>query len=1335
MRSLLSYISFSILFLASSSSKGQVEYVPLTPEQWVTQYLVGPGAQVSNIEFFGDFDQLGLFLNLDTVGYGMPLETACGISNSWITYLVPGNSDSDVPEYYDAYSAPAFSGPYYAEDGDVFADLLNLSQEAMEILGWNYLDTVLFDPGIIEFDVMATSDTLSFEYLLTGGEVYRSAVCVHGEGSLSYAGDCYYHDVFSIFVAGPGITGPFSSPAQFPGGSVNMAYVPDTDPLLPMTSESLSDSVNNEFWIPYWSLVQEANNCGDIFDCYELAMIDEHGFSTLLASKIAVTCGQVYHIRIAIADVFDHIYNYVALFNPIGGTANEGINPSIFLSFNSGEEAIYDVYEDCNPVWVNIQRSEQVPISEPDTVYLFSSGVALEGLDFDVLPEYVIIPAGESTYSFSLGIIDDSMMEGMEYMILSCLEIHNDNQSCEISVSVQVWDSAVPITVENTEVLVCGEEVVLSPDLSGGYGQYTLLWPDQSTGDTFLLYEPDQSTEAFVIIDDVCSFQPDTVYFDLIFFDLLQVDIELDSILYTCNTVLSVEAVVSGGYGEYEYSWDPYASMDDTTVYEYNTALGPQMVYLTVEDDCNIGVTDSTMIYTLLDPVMVYNGEDSVYVNCNGQAVITPGITGGFGPYTNFYFIGQNLQVGNSATITPTDTLLIVVMSYDMCGQTLVTPVTILPVMEPIQIHLPDTTNLSCSGLTTIQPEVDGGFGSLIYQWYENGVLSDDVDGIYEYSGTEESELIVQVTDECGQLNSASSVLLLEIEPIELSMVDSVVSDCLSEVEFTYQLSGGQEPFEYSWVQNGLEIGVDSALTGLTFNSNQIIELQILDNCGQVQEDSVMVFIENTPIDLDISQVIVNCGEESEIDGSWFGGEGTISFEWFVDGAIAGTGESFMYVFDSELSEVIWTAEDQCNQTDSDTLEIISQLLPLNVALDSTLVFSCGDSVTIVPQILEGADELEYQWYFNGLIQSNEPQLQDWNPSESGILLLIANDACGVVDSSLVAVQWMSIALSSDLPEIVEIDCATSLNLLPDQSTWTDETSSIWFFESNQISFESQLSIDNWTQNGWIQLVLSDPCSSTLVDSVLVSVLLNPLSGSIGDYYICEPSLLEITGEVVGGNGSLQYFWNDEASDINNLSIFIESDTSLHWLVLDQCDQMISDTSNVFLVDIASEILWSDMGGSGLFAVSDTACANCTYNWVFDDVLYSDFGFSFEYTYPPNSDFTVMLITTNEWCVDTSYLFVSPPSSYYIPNSFTPNNDGVNDVFGIESIGLTDVEFTIYDRWGEVVYSSNDANHRWTGNYRNGSYYCADGSYVYHLKAVDMQNQLIDRRGSVLLFR
>jgi gliding motility-associated-like protein len=250
-----------------------------------------------------------------------------------------------------------------------------------------------------------------------------------------------------------------------------------------------------------------------------------------------------------------------------------------------------------------------------------------------------------------------------------------------------------------------------------------------------------------------------------------------------------------------------------------------------------------------------------------------------------------------------------------------------------------------------------------------------------------------------------------------------------------------------------------------------------------------------------------------------------------------------------------------------------------------------------------------------------------------------------------------------------------------------------------------------------------------------VSVLLNPLSGSIGDYYICETSLLDVTGEVVGGNGSLQYFWNDEASDINNLSIFIESDTSLHWLVLDQCDQMISDTSNVFLVDIASEILWSDMGGSGLFAVSDTACANCTYNWVFDDVLYNDFGFSFEYTYPPNSDFTVMLITTNEWCVDTSYLFVSPPSSYYIPNSFTPNNDGVNDVFGIESIGLTDVEFTIYDRWGEVVYSSNDPNHRWTGNYRNGSYYCADGAYVYHLKAVDMQNQLIDRRGSVLLFR
>jgi gliding motility-associated-like protein len=1073
--------------------------------------------------------------------------------------------------------------------------------------------------------------------------------------------------------------------------------------------------------------------CENVFDCYDFAMINEHGFSTLLNPTIPVTCGQVYHVRIAIADVFDHIYNYAALLKPIGGTSNLGINPSLSVSFESGGEPIYDVYEDCNPVWINIQRSEQIPINEPDTVYLSSSGTTIEGIDFDFLPEYIIIPAGDSTYSFSLGISDDGIAEGLENMIISCSEIHNENQSCEISVSVQVWDSAEPIVAENTDVLMCSTEVLLAPELSGGYGQYSYLWPDGSTGPTYMLTNANETTSAFVVVDDVCSFQPDTIDFDLIFFDPLMVDIQLDSILYTCNTVLTINSNVSGGYGEYQYSWNPFVSMDDTNVYEYNTSLGPQMVYLTVTDECNIGTTDSVMIYTLADPVMIYNGEDTLYTNCNGQVSVTPAISGGFGPYTNFFFIGQNLQVGNSISLIPTDTLLIVVMSYDMCGQILVTPVLVLPVTEPILIDLPNNSNLSCSGITMVQPMVEGGFGNLIYQWWESGEVTSDDDISYEYYGTDPGELIFQVTDECGEFSADTTILILEFSTLELSMADSISVNCLEEVLFDYEVAGGQEPYNYSWIQDGVEISIGSELSDLTFATQETIELHISDACGQEVSDSTEVIVNNIPLEINVNQGLVYCGVSTTLNGEWTGGAGDLSFEWIVNGMVSGTDDYLNYLFTEVSNEVIWFATDLCNQVDSDTVNVQAQVLPLQIELTSELDITCGELVDVQPQIVEGAMDLEYEWYFNGVLQAETPALQGWNPGENGTLIVVVNDVCGSVDSASVDIEVLTLSLSAGLPDTLELDCASVIDLVPDQTTWTNETICSWFYNDVQISDDPSLSVDSWTQGGWVKLVLMDPCDDLFVDSCFVVVKLDSLSGSIGDYYLCEAGTIELSGETDGGNGNLEYFWNNENTEESALVLNTADDMTVEWMVQDQCGQSIIDTSTIYVYSIENEILWLDLGASGLFSVSDTSCLDCTYSWWLND--FSAEGSNIEYSYPASSDFVVMLITEISWCADTTYLYVSPPSSYFIPNSFTPNEDGVNDVFGIESIGLTNVEFTIYNRWGEVVYLTTDPKGRWTGSFMNGTFYCEDGAYVYHLKARNAQTQFIDRTGIVTLFR
>ncbi|MFT6768245.1 MAG: gliding motility-associated-like protein [Flavobacteriales bacterium] len=80
--------------------------------------------------------------------------------------------------------------------------------------------------------------------------------------------------------------------------------------------------------------------------------------------------------------------------------------------------------------------------------------------------------------------------------------------------------------------------------------------------------------------------------------------------------------------------------------------------------------------------------------------------------------------------------------------------------------------------------------------------------------------------------------------------------------------------------------------------------------------------------------------------------------------------------------------------------------------------------------------------------------------------------------------------------------------------------------------------------------------------------------------------------------------------------------------------------------------------------------------------------------------------------------FVEEPFNVFVPNSFTPNNDGKNDVF-LPVGSAWDLEYyelLIFNRWGEVVFQSADASVAWTGDHQSGTHYVRDEVYVYRLK-------------------
>jgi len=74
----------------------------------------------------------------------------------------------------------------------------------------------------------------------------------------------------------------------------------------------------------------------------------------------------------------------------------------------------------------------------------------------------------------------------------------------------------------------------------------------------------------------------------------------------------------------------------------------------------------------------------------------------------------------------------------------------------------------------------------------------------------------------------------------------------------------------------------------------------------------------------------------------------------------------------------------------------------------------------------------------------------------------------------------------------------------------------------------------------------------------------------------------------------------------------------------------------------------------------------------------------------------------------------------YVPNAFSPNNDGVNDGFRPlgQAFGATDYLFQIFNRWGEVVFSSTDPDEYWIGQDQSGSgeHFVRDGQYAWHVQ-------------------
>ena len=115
-----------------------------------------------------------------------------------------------------------------------------------------------------------------------------------------------------------------------------------------------------------------------------------------------------------------------------------------------------------------------------------------------------------------------------------------------------------------------------------------------------------------------------------------------------------------------------------------------------------------------------------------------------------------------------------------------------------------------------------------------------------------------------------------------------------------------------------------------------------------------------------------------------------------------------------------------------------------------------------------------------------------------------------------------------------------------------------------------------------------------------------------------------------------------------------------------------------------------------------------------------------------------LYVENQNGCRDSTYglQFVEADYSFYMPNSFTPNGDGINDYFFpiANKVDVSTFTFKIFNRWGEIVYSSNDVNERWDGTFKGQD--VIEDTYLWIINVKDTQSgALKELRGYILVSR
>ena len=706
------------------------------PEAMV-ENIVGDGVIFSNVVYTGAPIARGTFTNGGSTNLGM--ESGVFLT-SGAGYIIPGPNGP--------FSCSAGSNNGMAGD----AQLTSLAGVST------------FDAAVLEFDFIPESDTLRFKYVF-GSEEYNDFV------------NSTFNDVFGFFVTGPNPDGGLYS-------NKNVAIVPNSSPEIPITI----NNINNGF---YGNCDEVPNgpctNCDYFVDNVYGMTIEYDAFTTVLTAWVKVVACEEYHIKMAIGDAGDGIYD-----------------SGMFLEENSFESPKIDVEIEPFPLGVSEDMVEgcveadiifRLPNTSyaPITITYEITGSAENGIDYETIPPFINIPEGEDSAFIHVVPLQDGEVEGIEDIVI----ILKNELGCTIRFDTVVFFiiDYIDIETETTPpTAICeGQSVDIWCNTEFGIPPYEYQWLEPPSNADSMTVTPEETTTYYVEVFDMCGGSTtDSVTIEVL--EMPELELGNDTTLCGGDSLIL-------NPGDFEtYLWQDGSNGSTYVV----TEPGTYFVQVSAAGGCSTADQIAVDFYPEIDLDL---GNDTII--CTGESIILDAPEG---------FVDYSWQDGSTETsFEATETGFFWVTVSDQYGCSRTDSIYLMVEDTQTTLDLGDEVEI-CNGDSYI---ISPGF-YLEYLWQDGSTDS-------TYLVTEEGTYILTVLGGC---NAATDTLKVSYyAPVDINLGDDL-DICYGE---TVDLDAGFGFDEYVW-QDG---STNSFLAGVDMSG--VYWVHVTDNHNCLGGDTIVV--------------------------------------------------------------------------------------------------------------------------------------------------------------------------------------------------------------------------------------------------------------------------------------------------------------------------------------------------------------------------------------------------------------------------------------------------------------------------------------------------------------